>query len=576
MQGDDENVVRNGNVVVMEHVDIMIPGGQLDDGDEHDDGDGVEMMKHRKHAHHDSIEQRLPSTVSSRPEVEEEDEECRCGRRVPCRRLCCCCFSPSSSSSSSSSNDEDQDKDVGWCPCCCCCKVRTRHVVELCLLSIYLTLSLFSLVTTMPTFFLVGVLRNVICGFLTMTLLLIYVPIVLGSCLYVRHDQAKNRTSICRRILGCVAVYFVGTDRRERWIGRRFRVVANGLYALVVVVSLTLSVFVVLPKAYELDTVLSTLGDTSASPLASAPDTHAFGAWLFKSLAVWGPYETHGGSYRTEVYVYKSGFPSEPRFDDCDSQSRSYRPYLELEVHFPDPPVDGRRPPILFHTHGGGWTVGDRGLSAWSFAYFLDRGYAVVSSQYSLACYGYSASEMVDDLRDAFEYVQANASAWGFDSTRVHFVGGSAGGHLSLMTAYSLRNHSAVRSVYNLYGVTDWTDSNFLSCHDRGTSTAALTGGLAFVLANRSCATSALRSISPAYLVDGSVPLTVTFHGTLDSLVPYGQAKRLHEALDAHGVPNALIPIETFDHVPEVGYNGIPSQMHRYVFIRLLNLARWD
>ena len=71
-----------------------------------------------------------------------------------------------------------------------------------------------------------------------------------------------------------------------------------------------------------------------------------------------------------------------------------------------------------------------------SFAYFLDRGYAVVSTQYSLVCYGYSALDMLDDLTAAFEYVRANATAWGLDGDNIHIVGGSAGGHLALLTAY--------------------------------------------------------------------------------------------------------------------------------------------
>eukprot|EP00939_MAST-03C_sp_MAST-3C-sp1_P001585 g1585.t1 len=174
------------------------------------------------------------------------------------------------------------------------------------------------------------------------------------------------------------------------------------------------------------------------------------------------------------------------------------------------------------------------------------------------------ALEMVDDLMDAFDMVQNNATEWGFDPTRVHFVGGSAGGHLALMTAYTL-NHSSVRSVYNLYGVTDWTDPDFLSCKDQGES-SSYEGGLAFILANHSCTREALEAISPVYNVDASVPMTVTFHGTLDSLVPYHQAQRLHDALDANGVPNVLVPMSTFDHVPEVGYYGIAAQMHRYVF----------
>eukprot|EP00940_MAST-03C_sp_MAST-3C-sp2_P003509 g3509.t1 len=371
-------------------------------------------------------------------------------------------------------------------------------------------------------------------------------------------DSSENKGSIpC-----VVAQYFVES--------RRFRAIANALYLLSFIMTLTFCVFVVMPEAYDLNAKMSTLGPSTNTPFAEIPPTHSFANWAFKGLAPWGKYGSHSGGFRSETFVYKTGFPASPKFDDCDFGSRSYRPYLELEVHYPDSPSDGRLPPILFHTHGGGWTTGDMSTSAWSFSYFLDRGFAIVSAQYSLACYGYSALEMLDDLKSAFYYVQANAASWGFDASRVHFVGGSAGGHLALLTAYNL-NQSSVRSVFNLYGVTDWTD--FLSCKDQGTSTSGYGGGLAFTLANRSCTREALEAISPVHYVDAATPLTVTFHGTLDSLVPFKQAKRLHDALDANSVPNVLVPLETFDHVPEVGYHGITAQMHRYVFMRLLTIA---
>jgi len=475
----------------------------------------------------------------------EEDEECVCGRRA----RCCC-------------RRCRRGDPAGWCPCCCCCKVRLRHVPEIVLLSIWLLLAVLAVVTTPPTFIVVGIVRNILLGFFFMCSILVYVPIFLASyALQHTGFYEENKGSIpC-----VVARYFVES--------RRFRAVANALYLFSFIMTLTFCVFVVMPEAYDLDAKMSTLGPSTNTPFAEIPPTHSFANWAFKGLAPWGKYGSHSGGFRSETFVYKTGFPASPKFDDCDSRSRSYRPYLELEVHYPDSPSDGRLPPILFHTHGGGWTIGDMSTSAWSFSYFLDRGFAIVSAQYSLACYGYSALEMLDDLKSAFYYVQANAASWGFDASRVHFVGGSAGGHLALLTAYNL-NQSSVRSVFNLYGVTDWTD--FLSCKDQGTSTSGYGGGLAFTLANRSCTREALEAISPVHYVDAATPLTVTFHGTLDSLVPFKQAKRLHDALDASSVPNVLVPLETFDHVPEIGYHGITAQMHRYVFMRLLSLARWD
>ena len=70
--------------------------------------------------------------------------------------------------------------------------------------------------------------------------------------------------------------------------------------------------------------------------------------------------------------------------------------------------------------------------------------------------------------------------------------------------------------------------------------------------------------------------MTVSFHGTLDSLVPYKQSERLHARLDEFGIPNVLVPVATYDHVPEIGYYGVSAYMHRYAFMRLLKLDQWE
>ena len=57
-----------------------------------------------------------------------------------------------------------------------------------------------------------------------------------------------------------------------------------------------------------------------------------------------------------------------------------------------------------------------------------------------------------------------------------------------------------------------------------------------------------MKSASPiTYVTKKSVPI-LTFHGTDDQLVPVGQAKKLHAALDKAGVPNRLELIENEGH----------------------------
>ena len=54
--------------------------------------------------------------------------------------------------------------------------------------------------------------------------------------------------------------------------------------------------------------------------------------------------------------------------------------------------------------------------------------------------------------------------------------------------------------------------------------------------------------VSPLSHVDGEDPPTLTVHGDADSVVPYSHATRLHEELEAAGVPNELVTIDGGGH----------------------------
>jgi dipeptidyl aminopeptidase/acylaminoacyl peptidase len=59
---------------------------------------------------------------------------------------------------------------------------------------------------------------------------------------------------------------------------------------------------------------------------------------------------------------------------------------------------------------------------------------------------------------------------------------------------------------------------------------------------------SVATALSPLQWVrSGGVPV-ITAHGDADSLVPYGQAVRLHQALDRAGVPNRLVTLREVGH----------------------------
>lgn len=91
--------------------------------------------------------------------------------------------------------------------------------------------------------------------------------------------------------------------------------------------------------------------------------------------------------------------------------------------------------------HGGGWKGGDPSSMAPHCRYFASRGLVCFTAEYRLLDQQPKAdgspvlvSDLVDDARTALRYVVEHAGELGVDPQRLIVSGGSAGGHLALMT----------------------------------------------------------------------------------------------------------------------------------------------
>ena len=119
-------------------------------------------------------------------------------------------------------------------------------------------------------------------------------------------------------------------------------------------------------------------------------------------------------------------------------------------------PANTRNAPVLFYVHGGGWANGDKtnpGLEN-KLAYWLPKGYAVVSADYRLVPKA-TPLQQAQDIAHAVATVQARAREWRMDPERLVLMGHSAGAHLvvllgakpSLLADAGARNPRAVVSL---------------------------------------------------------------------------------------------------------------------------------
>jgi len=113
---------------------------------------------------------------------------------------------------------------------------------------------------------------------------------------------------------------------------------------------------------------------------------------------------------------------------------------LEMILILPKQKQTGKMPFVVY-THGGGWGGGDKYVFTQpsfmgTVRTLLDNGIGFASVQYRLTREGKStAYDCVVDCKDAARFLMKKADQYGLDPTRIAVWGGSAGGHLSLMTA---------------------------------------------------------------------------------------------------------------------------------------------
>ena len=102
-------------------------------------------------------------------------------------------------------------------------------------------------------------------------------------------------------------------------------------------------------------------------------------------------------------------------------------------------PASARNAPVILFVHGGGWAFGDkggRGVIENKAAYWLAKGYVVVSTNYRLRPEA-APLEQARDVAFALARVQKLAPQWQADPSRVVLMGHSSGAHLVALVGAS-------------------------------------------------------------------------------------------------------------------------------------------
>ena len=253
-----------------------------------------------------------------------------------------------------------------WFCCCCCCKIRLIHIPDLVCLVILLALAFAQIPFGVATFWAVSMTRNVFAGFFFVLILIVYLPLLVASTVYLQRFRkpGHGHAGYCCKLWLETSNHIVGQPE-GRCLWGRFRIIFNVLVLVAFLLLLVLPYLVLLPAASTLSDNLQASFGKHEQPERASPTALSFGSWAFEGLAAWGAYGTHAAPDRFQVktFTYKTGIAQHAGYK-CPPSSRAWKPYLELDVHFPSS-SKGRAPPIIFHIHGGAWTSGDKSASAW-------------------------------------------------------------------------------------------------------------------------------------------------------------------------------------------------------------------
>ena len=243
-----------------------------------------------------------------------------------------------------------------------------------------------------------------------------------------------------------------------------------------------------------------------------------------------------------------------------------------------DLPLDGRAP-VLIQIHGSAWTKGSkRGQGYPLMAHMAEKGWVCVAINYSLAPAAHWPAHIID-VKRAIAWVKREIVAYGGDPDFVAVTGGSAGGHLSALTAVTVNDpvyqpgfedaDTSVRAAVPLYGVYDLLDRAGDSPPEQEEFLTRIVIG-----ASQDEAYEVWDQGSPLSQVRPEAAPIFVIHGSIDTFTNHEQARAFTHALrEVSNNPVAYAELpgaqHSFDTVPTARTAATVEAIDRFLtFVR--------
>jgi acetyl esterase/lipase len=248
--------------------------------------------------------------------------------------------------------------------------------------------------------------------------------------------------------------------------------------------------------------------------------------------------------------------------------------------------------------HGSGWHFLDKDFSTRPFfRHLATQGHVIMDVAYRM-CPETDFTGIIGDAKRAIAWMKANASRFGVDPQKVVVMGASAGGHMSLLSAYAPCDERmipedvrgidlSVKAVVSYYGPSDmrlyhqhagrtmgFTDNDLPpkapGLLDRVMERIRdkLVKANVYPITHRQMMKNLLGGqpdmvpeaydlASPVNYISPQSPPTLLFHGEHDQIVPVTATRALYKKLLENNVPAVYVEFPQTEHAFDVAFRDI-------------------
>ncbi|WP_435355710.1 alpha/beta hydrolase fold domain-containing protein [Emticicia sp. SJ17W-69] len=202
---------------------------------------------------------------------------------------------------------------------------------------------------------------------------------------------------------------------------------------------------------------------------------------------------------------------------------------------------------LIIFIHGGFWSKGGKNQLPKPLINMLvtQKGYGMVSINYRLVKENDNRfPAQIEDVSKAIEFLSKKGDSLAYNQNEFALLGASAGAHLALLYAYAFDTKKQIKTVIDIVGPTDLSDSLVRNNNELANIT------ITKFLGESNPKAKIAHDASPIFQLskESGVP-TIIFHGENDEVVHVNQAKALYQKLTSLGIQTQieLYPNETHE-----------------------------